>query len=178
MAKDREQKEQSVDALKQDLLHVSTVVLTTFTGLSVERDTELRRSVEKAGGKYRVVKNSLAELAAQGTPAEDLLKNLNGVNSIAFSDGDSVALAKALNTFAKGDADAFRFQSGVVDGRVVTAEELTALANLPSRDELFGKLLGLLQAPAQRLASLLNEPGRQTAAVLSQGVEGKKFAEG
>ncbi len=178
MAKNRDQKQQHVEGLKQELLHVSTIVLTTFTGLSVERDTELRRAIEKAGGKYRVVKNSLAELAAQGTPAEELLKGLGGVNSIAFTDGDSAALAKALHTFAKNDPDTFRFQSGLLDGRVVTAEELTALANLPSRDELFAKLLGLLQAPAQKLVSLLNEPGRQTAAVLSQGVAEKKFAEG
>lgn len=178
MAKSRKQKEQEVERLKQELLHVSTVVLTTFQGLSVGRDTELRRAVEKAGGKYRVVKNALAELAAKGTPAEDILKKLSGINSIAYTEGDVVALARALNTFAREDEDAFSFRVGLVDGRVVTLDELQALANLPSHGELFAKLLGLLRASAQRLASLVGEPGRQTAAVLQQGVEGKKFAEG
>ena len=178
MAKGRKRKQEEVENLKQELLHVSTVVLTTFQGLSVERDTELRRAIEKAGGKYRVVKNSLAKLAAEGTPAGDILKDLQGVNSIAYTDGEPVSLAKALHSFAKEDQEAFSFRSGIVDGRVVTVEELKALATLPGRDELFARLLGLLAAPAQRLASLVNEPGRRTAAVLQQGVGAKKFAEG
>lgn len=176
MAKKREIKQRELDSLKQDLLHVSSVVLTTFSGLTVGADTTLRRAVEKAGGKYRVVKNSLAQLAAQGTPVEELLKDLQGVNSIAYTQGDAVVLAKVLNDFAKGN-EAFSFKAGMVDGRVLSLDELQALASLPSRKELFAKLLGLLQAPAQRLASLLNEPGRQMAAVLKAGVDDKKFAE-
>lgn len=178
MAKSREQKQKELESLKQELLHVSTVILTTFDKLTVERDTALRRAIEKSGGKYRVVKNSLAQRAAEGTPAEDILKNLSGVNSVAYTDGEPVSLAKALNDFAKVEGEGFQFRSGVVDGRVVSIEELQALASLPSREEVLAKLLGLLQAPAQRLASLLSEPGRQTAAVMQQGVEAKKFAEG
>ncbi len=177
MAKSREEKQKELEHLKQELHHVSTVVLTTFSGVIVERDTILRRAVEKAGGKYRVVKNSIAKRAAEGTPMEAILKDLNGVNAIAYTKGEPVPLAKALNDFAK-EEEAFSFRSGFVDGRVVSIDELKALANLPSREELFAKLLGLLQAPAQRLASLLNEPGRQTAAVLQQGVEAKKFSDG
>lgn len=177
MAKSRETKQKELDGLKQDLLHVSTVVLTTFSGVSVERDTAMRRAIEKTGGKYRVVKNTLAELAAKGAPAGDILKDLKGVNAIAYTDGDAAALAKAIHNFGKED-DAFTFRAGLVDGRVLSVEELLVLATLPSRDELFVKLLGLLQAPAQRLASLLSEPGRQAVAVVQQGVEAKKFAEG
>ena len=178
MAKSREKKQKDLENLKQELHHVSTVVLTTFSGVTVERDTILRRAVEKAGGKYRVVKNAIAQMAAEGTSMEELLKDLKGVNAIAYTDGEPVPLAKALNDFAKEEEGAFSFQSGLVDGRVVSIDELKALANLPSREELFAKLLGLLQAPAQRLASLLNEPGRQTAAVLQQGLEAKKFSDG
>lgn len=179
MAKSREEKQKELEHLKQELHHVSTVVLTTFSGVTVERDTILRRAVEKAGGKYRVVKNAIAQMAAEGTPAAELLKDLSGVNAIAYTEGEPVSLAKALNDFAKGEEEgAFSFRSGLVDGRVVSIDELKALASLPSREELFAKLLGLLQAPAQRLVSLLNEPGRRTAAVLQQGVGAKKFSDG
>jgi large subunit ribosomal protein L10 len=177
MAKSRENKQKDLENLKQELHHVSTVVLTTFSGVTVERDTTLRRAVEKVGGKYRVVKNAIAQMAAEGTPAAELLKDLKGVNAIAYTEGEPVPLAKALSDFAK-EEEAFSFQSGLVDGRVVSIDELKALANLPSREELFAKLLGLMQAPAQRLASLLSEPGRQAAAVLQQGVEAKKFSDG
>lgn len=178
MAKSREEKQKELEHLKQELHHVSTVVLTTFSGVTVERDTILRRAVEKAGGKYRVVKNAIAQRAAEGTPAEEILKELSGVNAIAYTEGEPVSLAKALHDFAKEEEGTFSFRSGMVDGRVVSIDELKALASLPSREELFAKLLGLLQAPAQRLASLLNEPGRRIAAVLQQGVAAKKFSDG
>ncbi len=176
MAKKRSQKQEQIDSLHQELLHVSSLVLSTFQGLTVKQDTELRRSVEKAGGKYRVIKNTLAERAAQDTPAAKLLKGLQGVNSIAYTAGDVAALAKSLAKYAK-DNPAFKFRAGLVEGRALSLEELQTLAELPTRDELFGKLLGLLQAPAQRLASLLSAPARQTAAVLKQGVDEKKFSE-
>lgn len=176
MAKKRTQKQQDIDALHTDLLKVSSVVLSTFGGLTVQQDTELRRSIQAVGGKYRVVKNTLAELAAQETPVADLLKDLKGVNSIAYTEGDAAALAKALTKYAK-DNEAFTFRAGLVEGRVVSVAELQALAALPTRDELFSKLLGLLQAPAQRLVSLLSTPGRQLAVLTNQAVKEKKFPE-
>ncbi len=176
MAKKRSQKQNDIDALHTELLQVSSVVLSSFEGLSVQQDTELRRAIQAAGGRYRVVKNTLAARAAQETPAAALLANLKGVNSIAYTTGDAVALAKVLAKYAK-DNEALTFRAGLVEGRVISVEELQALAALPTRDEVFAKLLGLLQAPAQRLVSVLSAPARQLAVVLGQAEKEKKFTE-
>ena len=114
--KKKSEKQQDLDKLKTELAKVSTVILTTFQGITVEEDTKLRRAVQAAGGKYQVVKNTLAELAGSGTPAEGVLKNLKGTHSIAYTQTDPVALAKALTKIAK-DVPAFQFKSGVVEGR-------------------------------------------------------------
>src|SRR3979490_3498238 len=106
--KKRSEKQQDLDKLKTELAKVSTVILTTVQGITVENDTKLRRAVQAAGGKYKVVKNTLAERAGTGTPTEKLLKNLSGTNSIAYTMSDPVALAKALTKVAK-DVPAFRF---------------------------------------------------------------------
>src|SRR5215472_8199033 len=116
--KKRSEKQQDLDTLKSELARVSTVILTTFQGITVEQDTKLRRTVQGAGGKYKVVKNTLAERAGAGTPAESLLKNLTGTNSIAYTETDPVALAKAITKIAK-DVPAFQFKAGVVEGRVI-----------------------------------------------------------
>jgi large subunit ribosomal protein L10 len=176
MAKKRAQKQKDVESLHGDLLRVSSVVLSSFQGLTVQQDTELRRTIQAAGGKYRVVKNTLAERAAAETPAAKLLAGLEGVNSIAYTQGDAVALAKALTRYAK-DNPAFTFRAGLVDGRVVSVDELQALAALPSKEELYAKLLALLQAPAQRLVSVLSAPGRQLAVAVDQGVKENKFSQ-
>src|SRR5271169_3283093 len=107
--KNRNEKQQDLDNLKADLAKVSTVILSTFQGITVENDNKLRRAVEQAGGHYRVVKNTLAERAASGTPNEPLLKNLAGTNSIAYTAIDPVSLAKALTKIAK-DVPAFQFR--------------------------------------------------------------------
>src|ERR1700720_3798346 len=99
--KKRSEKQQDLDKLKGELAKVSTVILTTFQGITVQDDTKLRRSVQAAGGNYKVVKNTIAERAANGTPAEKLLSNLKGTNSIAYTNTDPVALAKALTKIAK-----------------------------------------------------------------------------
>ncbi len=176
MAKKRSQKQSDLERLRGDLLHVSSVVLSTFSGLTVQQDTELRRAVQAAGGRYHVVKNTLAEIAAKDTPAASLLANLRGVNSIAYTDGDPVALAKVLMRYAK-DNEAFTFRAGLVEGRVISVDELKALAALPTREELFSKLLWLLQAPAQRLLAVLSAPARQLAQVLAQAEKEKRFTE-
>ena len=149
--KKRSEKQQDLDKLKTELAKVSTVILTTFQGITVEDDTKLRRAVQAAGGKYQVVKNTLAERAGSGTPAEGLLKNLSGTNSIAYTQTDPVALAKALTKIAK-DVPAFQFRAGVVEGRVISIAEIQQLANLPSKEELISKIMFLLNAPAQRIA--------------------------
>jgi large subunit ribosomal protein L10 len=174
VAKKRAQKQQELEQLQQELQKVSTVVLSTFQGLTVQQDTELRRAVQSAGGHYQVVKNTLARLASSGTPSEALLNQLKGVNSIATTDGDPVALAKVLTKYAK-DNPSFTFRAGVVEGRVLSLDDLQALAALPAREELFARLLGLLKAPASRLVSVLSAPARQLAVVLNQGVKENKF---
>ena len=175
--KKRSEKEKDVEQLKTELAEVSTVILTTFQGISVEEDTKLRRAVQAAGGRYRVVKNTLAERAGVGTPAEPLLKNLTGTNSIAYTATDPVALAKVLTRVAK-DVPAFRFKAGVVEGRVLSIEEIRKLAQLPSKEELFSKIMFLLQAPAQSIATALAAILRNPAVALNAAVNANKFASG
>ena len=175
--KKRSEKQADLDKLKAELAKVSTVILTTFQGIKVDEDTKLRRAVQAAGGKYKVVKNTLAERAGAGTPAENLLKNLTGTNSIAYTEADPVALAKAITKIAK-DVPAFQFKSGVVEGRVVSIADIKQLANLPSKDELISKIMFLLNAPAQRIASALNAVPRNLAVTVSEAVKANKFGSG
>jgi large subunit ribosomal protein L10 len=175
--KNRSEKQQDLDKLKTELAKVSTVILSTFQGITVEDDTKLRRAVQAAGGKYKVVKNTLAERAGAGTPAENLLKNLSGTNSIAYTAADPVALAKALTKIAK-DVPAFQFKSGVVEGRVISIKEIQQLANLPSKEELISKIMFLLNAPAQRIAMALNALPRNLAVTVSEAIKANKFGSG
>jgi large subunit ribosomal protein L10 len=172
--KKKSEKQQDLDKLKTELAKVSTVILTTFQGITVEEDTKLRRAVQAAGGKYQVVKNTLAELAGSGTPAEGVLKNLKGTHSIAYTQTDPVALAKALTKIAK-DVPAFQFKSGVVEGRVISISEIKQLADMPSKEELISKIMFLLNAPAQRIAMALNALPRNLAVTVSEAVKANKF---
>jgi large subunit ribosomal protein L10 len=174
--KKRSEKQQDLDKLKTELAKVSTVILSTFQGISVENDTKLRRAVQAVGGKYKVVKNTLAERAGAGTAAEGLLKNLTGTNSIAYTQTDAVALAKALTKIAK-DVPAFQFKAGVVEGRVISISEIQQLANLPSKEELISKVMFLLSAPAQRIASALNALPRNLALTVSEAIKANKFSD-
>ena len=173
--KKKSEKQQDLDKLKTELAKVSTVILTTFQGITVEEDTKLRRAVQAAGGKYEVVKNTLAELAGTGTPAEGVLKNLKGTNSIAYTQTDPVALAKALTKIAK-DVPAFQFKSGVVEGKVISISEIKQLAEMPSKEELISKIMFLLNAPAQRIASALNALPRNLAVTVNEAIKANKFS--
>lgn len=171
------EKKTQAELLRAQLANVSTVILSTFQGITVEDDTKLRRQVEAAGGKYEVVKNSVAERAAEGTPTAPLLKDLTGTNSIAYTRLDPVALAKVLTKVAK-DVPAFKFRAGWVEGRVVSIEEITQLALLPSKEELISKMMFLLNAPAQRMATALAALPRNLAVVTSEAVKANKFGDG
>ena len=173
--KKKSEKQQDLDQLKSDLAKVSTVILTTFQGITVEDDTKLRRAVQAAGGKYQVVKNTLAELATNGTPVGGVLKDLKGTNSIAYTNTDPVALAKALTKVAK-DVPAFKFKAGIVEGKVISIAEIQQLANMPSKEELISKIMFLLNAPAQRLAAVLNAVPRNAAVVVNEAVKANKFS--
>ena len=176
MAVTRAKKAEQVEKLSQDLKGVKSAIVGTFAKLTVAQDFELRKSVRTAGGRYRVVKNTLAERAARGTEIESALKDLAGVTSIAYTQGDPVALAKALAKYAKDNPD-FAFKAGTVEGRAVSIKEIEALATMPSKEEIYSKLLFLINAPAQRLATVVNAVGRNLAVVVSQAVEQKKFKE-
>ena len=170
-----EEKEQ-VEKLSGELKNVSSMVVATYSKLTVTQDFELRKALRSSGAKYRVVKNTLAERASKGTKVEEALKNLQGVTSIAYTAGDPVALAKALSKYAK-DHPEFTFKTGVVEGRVISVKEIESLATMPSKEEIYSKLLYLLNAPAQRLVTTMNAVGRNLAVVIDQGVQEKKFKE-
>jgi large subunit ribosomal protein L10 len=177
MAVTKAKKIEQVEQLTAELANVSNAIVGTFGKLTVDKDFELRKAVRTAGAKYRVVKNTLAERAAKGTKIEVAVHNLSGVTSIAYTEGDPVALAKALSKFAKDNPE-YTFKAGVVEGRAISINEINALAALPSKEEIYSKLLFLINAPATRLATVMNTVGRNLAVVVDQGVQQKKFSEG
>ena len=172
--KKKSEKKKDIDALHQDLEHSGNLFVTGYEKLRVEQDFELRKEVRGAGGKYRVIKNNLAEKAAEGTPSEAVLKNLRGMTSLAYTSSDPVALAKALTTYAKANPS-FTFKAGIVEGRVIDVKAINDLASMPPREEILAKLLYLINAPAQRLVTAIGAVGRNLAVVVDQGVKENKF---
>src|SRR6201987_5038902 len=176
MAVTKAKKTAQVEKLSKDLKNVSSMVVATYTKMTVPQDYELRKVLRGAGAKYQVVKNTLAEKAAKGTKVEGALKDLAGVTSIAYTTGDPVAMAKALTKYAK-DTPEFTFKVGVVEGRVINIKEIESLASMPSKEELYSKLLFMLNAPAQRLVTVMGAVSRDLAVVIDQAVQQKKFKE-
>jgi len=174
MAITRQKKAEQVERLAKELASSTTAIVGTFAKLTVAQDFELRKAVRESGGRYRVVKNKLASRAAAGSKVEEALKNLKGVSSVAYTSGDPVSLAKALSTWVEKNAE-FTFKLGIIDGKLISVQEIDALAKLPGREELFSKLLYLINAPAQRLATVINAVGRNMAVVVNQAVEQGKF---
>jgi large subunit ribosomal protein L10 len=174
MALTKAKKNEKVKMLATELESSTSAIIGTFKGLTASKDFELRKVIRGAGGSYHVVKNKLAAKSSQGTKVEAALQGLKGVNSVAYTSGDPVALAKALSTWVKDNAE-YTFKLGIVDGRVITVAEIDSLAKLPGKEELFSKLLFLIQSPAQRLATVINATGRDLAVVINQAVEKGKF---
>jgi large subunit ribosomal protein L10 len=172
----REDKQKQAAALHEELLKAKAVILSSFDRQTVAQDTELRRKVAETGAKYKVVKNALIERAAQGTAAEPVAQKLRGTTSLAYTTTDPVSLAKILSSYAK-ENPTLAFKAGVVEGRVVNLADLEAVANLPSREQLLSKVLYLINAPAQRVASSLADVARQLAYLIQQAVKENKFAE-
>jgi large subunit ribosomal protein L10 len=168
-------KNSEVEQLRGELGRAPAVFACGFEGLKVEDDFQLRRQVRQSGGSYRVLKNRLARLASEGTPYAEALGKLQGMTSLAYTADDPVSLVKALVAYAK-DHPVLQFKVGVVEGRVLDIDAINELATLPSKDALFAKLLFLINAPAQRVASVLAAPARNLAVVINQGIEKKKFA--
>jgi large subunit ribosomal protein L10 len=172
--KDRDEKQKDLDALKGELAKANNLFVTGFEKMKVSQDFELRKTIRGVGGSYKVVKNNIAEKAAEGTPAAAVLKDLKGMCSLAYTTSDPVALAKALTAYAKTNP-AFTFRAGLVEGRAIDIKSINDLANMPSKEEIFSKLLFLINAPAQRLVTAMNAVGRNLAVVIDQGVKENKF---
>ena len=174
MALTKAKKNAKVAMMASELKSSTSAIIGTFKGLTASKDFELRRVIREAGGSYHVVKNKLAAKSSEGTKVEAALQGLKGVNSVAYTSGDPVALAKALSTWVKDNAE-YTFKLGIVDGKVITVEEIDSLAKLPGKEELFSKLLFLIQSPAQRLATVINATGRNLAVVINMAAEQGKF---
>ena len=177
MAVSRATKTKKVTVLTQELATSTSAIIGTFSGLTASKDFDLRKTVRAAGASYHVVKNKLAAKASQGSKIEAALQGLKGVSAVAYTSGDPVVLAKALSTWVKDNSE-FTFKLAIVDGQILNVQEISDLATMPGKEELFSKLLFLIQSPAQRLATVINATGRDLAVVLGQGVEKEKFAAG
>lgn len=163
----REEKNQVVETLSREIGQATNAFLIEFKGVTVPQVTELRRQVRESGSSYLVVKNTLALIALKDSPMIELREKFSGETAVAYNQGDAVALAKALTKFAK-DVPAISFKGAMLDGRVVAAEQISAIANLPSREELVSQLLFLLQSPIRGLAIVLQANIRNLAIVLDQ----------
>ena len=177
MALTRAKKIEKVSALTTELQGATSAIVGTFTAMTASKDFELRKVIREAGGSYHVVKNKLAPIAAKDSEIAGALGGLKGVSSVAYTSGDPVALAKALSTWVKDNAE-FTFKLGIVDGKVIDVAEINNLATLPGKEELFSKLLFLINSPATRIATVINATGRNLAVVVDQAVQAEKFVAG
>ena len=158
--KKKSDKQKDLDALKKDFEKARNIFVTGFEKLTVQQDFELRKTIRGAGGNYKVIKNNLAEKAAEGTPAEEILRDLAGMTSLAYTVNPT-----------------FTFKAGMVEGRVIDVKSIQQLAALPAREAILAKVLFLIQAPAQRLVTALSGVGRNLAVVVDQGVKEGKFSQ-
>ena len=163
----RQEKDELVASYRDGVATAPHVILLSFKGISVPQATELRSRVRESGGRYEVVKNRIILRAIGGSPLEVLKQPCAGPTAVAYSQDDPVALAKALNDFAK-EVPAIEFKAGFVEGSLVEAEEVKQLESLPSREELLTRLVFLLQSPISGLARVLAALPRHFVVALEQ----------
>jgi large subunit ribosomal protein L10 len=161
----KENKSGAVEALKSAIAAQRGAVVTSFRGVTVAEMTTLRKKLREANAEIRVVKNTLVRRAAEGTPFGDLSENFKGPTAIAFSHGDPVALAKAMKEYAAASPK-ITLKAGFFEGRAFTAQEVRALADVPSREVLLTRLVCAMNYPITRLAQVFADGPRSLAAVL------------
>lgn len=169
----KQEKTALVEELAQSLSRASIAVVSEYKGIKAAESDGLRRRLRAAKGEFRVAKNTLVRLAIKDTKFQALQDTLGGPVGLVLSYSDPVEMAKVISSL-RDLGDRFRVRGGVLDGKPITAAEIAALAVLPPREVILAQLLGLLQAPASRMARLLNEPGSALARLLDAA--GKKQA--
>jgi large subunit ribosomal protein L10 len=171
--KTREQKQKDLDALTEQFKNSNAALMIGFNKLTVSKDQELRNQLREIGAKYQVVKNKLAIKAIEGTPFEGATEHLKGTTGVAFAESDPVQLSKTLSKIVKDNGEILTFKVGIVEGKVVDLKQVEAIASLPSREELIAKIMFLINAQAQRLATVINAVPRNLAVVVKQVADQK-----
>ncbi len=160
-----EQKKQVVSEITEKLRGAKSIVLVEYKGLSVEKATQLRNKCREAGVEYKVYKNTLMRFAFEELGYKDITVNLEGPNAIAISQTDEISAAKVTNDFAKTSNDTVVIKAGIAEGKVMSADEVKALANVPPREILLGQLAGVLQGNIRNLAYMLDQISKKNEEV-------------
>lgn len=174
--KSKAQKQKDLNALTEELNNSKSAMIVGFNKVTVAKDQEFRNQLRTAGAKFQVVKNTIARLAVKDSAYSEVEGNFQGMSAVAWTDTDPVVLSKAVSKFLKDNKDFYSFKAGIVEGKVVDFSQVESIANLPSKEELIAKLLFVLNAPAQQIASVINAVPRNLAVVIKQ--IGEKAPEG